>query len=60
MFDSFETQIQPEEIIPEEYEDWLNFLAKTWAPGGCEWEEDEATEEFEPGRIYWNEMAANP
>lgn len=48
MFDSFETQIQPEEIIPEEYEDWLRGL------------EEECIEEFEPGRIYWNEMAANP
>lgn len=23
-------------------------------------EEDPATYEFEPGRVYWNEMAANP
>lgn len=23
-------------------------------------EEDLATYEFEPGRVYWNEMAANP
>lgn len=108
MFDDFETQIQIEEIIPEEYEDWLDSLieehaeawlrtfaeeyAATWAPGGCEWdedegclplaskedgftlkeweqayqefydavEEDEATTEFEPGRVYWDEMAANP
>lgn len=76
MFDDFETQIQIEEIIPEEYEDWLDSLieehakvwlhtfaeeyAATWAPGGCDWEEDEATIEFEPGRVYWDEMAANP
>jgi hypothetical protein len=28
----------------------------------AEWEEedDPATYEFEPGRVYWNEMAANP
>ena len=27
MFDDFDTQIQIEEIIPEEYEDWLRFCA---------------------------------
>lgn len=27
MFDDFDTQIQAEEIIPEEYEDWLRFCA---------------------------------
>ena len=26
MFDDFDTQIQIEEIIPEEYEDWLDSL----------------------------------
>lgn len=72
MFDSFETQIQPEEIIPEEFDSlieeqaevWLHAFAKeyaaTWASDRCEWDEDEATTEFEPGRVYWNEMAANP
>ena len=28
MFDDFETQIQIEEIIPEEYEDWLESLRR--------------------------------
>ena len=27
MFDDFETQVQVEEIIPEEYEDWLRYCA---------------------------------
>ena len=27
MFDDFESQIQIEEIIPEEYEDWLRYCA---------------------------------
>ena len=27
MFDDFTTQIQIDEIIPEEYEDWLLFCA---------------------------------
>ena len=25
MFDDFDTQIQSDEIIPDEYEDWLRF-----------------------------------
>ena len=25
MFDDFDTEIQSDEIIPEEYEDWLRF-----------------------------------
>ena len=28
MFDDFDTQIQVEEIVPEEYEDWLRFCAE--------------------------------
>ena len=32
MFDDFETQVQIDEIIPEEYEDWIRF---------CESEQDE-------------------
>lgn len=34
------------------------FYDNSW----CEEEEEEdpATYEFEPGRVYWNEMAANP
>jgi hypothetical protein len=27
MFDDFETQIQCDELIPEEYEDWLKFCS---------------------------------
>lgn len=30
MFDDFDTQVQIEEIIPEEYEDWLRFCAKAY------------------------------
>ena len=31
MFDDFDTQIQIEEIIPEEYEDWLDSLIEEHA-----------------------------
>ena len=27
MFDDFDTQIQSDEIIPEEYDDWVRFCA---------------------------------
>ena len=30
MFDDFDTQIQSDEIIPEEYEDWLCFCAEQY------------------------------
>ena len=30
MFDDFDTQIQSDEIIPEEYEDWLRFCARAY------------------------------
>ena len=30
MFDDFDTQIQVEEIILEEYEDWLRFFALSY------------------------------
>ena len=33
---------------------------ETWAEWEEEEEEDPATYEFEPGRVYWNQMAANP
>ena len=29
MFDDFDVQIQSDEIIPEEYEDWLAMIGKT-------------------------------
>ena len=29
MFDDFDVQIQSDEIIPEEYEDWLATIGKT-------------------------------
>ena len=38
MFDDFDTQTQVEEIIPEEYEDWLRFCAGAY-------EASEASEE---------------
>jgi len=28
MFDDFDTEIQSDEIIPEEYEDWLRYCAE--------------------------------
>lgn len=30
MFDDFDTQIQVDEIIPEEYEDWLRICANAY------------------------------
>lgn len=52
---------------------WNNVLMARWPEQGNEdpetykfgracWEEEEdpATYEFEPGRVYWDEMAANP
>lgn len=29
-FDDFDTEIQSDEIIPEEYEDWIRFCAKAY------------------------------
>ena len=29
MFDDFDVQIQSDEIIPEEYDDWLAMIGKT-------------------------------
>ena len=29
MFDDFDVQIQSDEIVPEEYEDWLAMIEKT-------------------------------
>lgn len=50
MFDDFETQIQIDEIIPEEYEDWLESIRKEehdeWFRQFCE---DIAEERFEEG-----------
>lgn len=64
MFDDFLCEQQSDEIIPEEYEDWLRFCA-----GAYEASEEEAYDdgydeygwyEFEPGRFGWDEAAANP
>ena len=41
MFDDFDTQIQIEEIIPEEYEDWLDSLIEEHAE---KWLQDFAEE----------------
>ena len=30
MFDDFDVQIQSDEIIPEEYEDWIRFCARAY------------------------------
>ena len=42
MFDDFDTQVQIDEIIPEEYEDWLRFCA-----GAYEASEYEKYDHFE-------------
>ena len=36
MFDNFDTSIQSDEIIPEEYDDWMR-----WVYGGAFQEEEE-------------------
>lgn len=41
MFGDFETQIQIDEIIPEEYEDWLRICANAYFAS-----EDEARDHF--------------
>ena len=41
MFDDFDTQVQIEEIIPEEYEDWLDSLTEEHAE---KWLQDLAEE----------------
>ena len=41
MFDDFDTQVQIEEIIPEEYEDWLDSLIEEHAE---KWLQDLAEE----------------
>ena len=50
MFDDFETRIQIEEIIPEEYEDWLESIRNEehdeWFRQFCE---DMAQERYEEG-----------
>ena len=30
MFDDFDTQIQSDEMTPEEYEDWIRYLAEAY------------------------------
>ena len=48
MFDDFETQVQIDEIIPEEYEDWLESIHsqedESWFERFCE---EYAAERFE-------------
>ena len=48
MFDDFDTQVQIDEIIPEEYEDWLRFCAGAYEASEYEkydhFEEDEDAE----------------
>jgi hypothetical protein len=44
---------------------YIEMAERNWATNQGWWEEEEeeedsATYEFEPGRVYWNEMAANP
>ena len=49
MFDDFETQIQIDEIIPEEYEDWLESIRNEehdeWFRQFCEYIAEERYEE---------------
>lgn len=61
-YDSFEENLQVEEIIPEEYEDWLRYCA-----GAYEKSENEAHDDFEdegdwfePGRHFVSMFELNP
>ena len=66
-FDDFDTTIQSDEIIPEEYEDWLRYCARAYEASEEEkydepysaYDED-GRYEFEPGKFIWDEAAANP
>ena len=48
MIDDFDTKVQVEEIIPEEYEDWLCFCAGTYD----HFEEEDEDDCFKPGRPF--------
>lgn len=59
--DDFITGPQSEEIIPEEYEDWLRFCAGAYEASEEEkYDNEDGWYEFEPGRFGWDEAAANP
>lgn len=59
-----EEKNKDEEIVNKIFRSYKSPFISSWAPGeplpSLEEEEDPATYEFEPGRIYWDEMAANP
>jgi len=63
MFDDFDTQIHSDEVIPEEYEDWLRFCARAYEEAEYEkydhFEEDE-DDCFEPGRPFVSMFELNP
>lgn len=46
MFDNFDTQIQSDEIIPEEYEDWSRFCASAHEASEYDHFENEFDENF--------------
>lgn len=53
-----------QDAFRSDFDGYIEEAEKRWAIGLGWWEEEEeddpATYEFEPGRVYWNEMAANP
>ena len=64
MFDDFDTQIQIDEIMPEEYEDWLRFCAGAYEASEYEkydhFEEEDEDDCFEPGRPFVSMFELNP
>lgn len=51
-----------QDAFRSEFDGYIEKAETDWAIDQGWWkeEEDPATYEFEPGRVYWNEMAANP
>ena len=51
-----------QDAFRSEFDGYIEEAEKDWAIDLGWWkeEEDPATYEFEPGRVYWDEMAANP
>lgn len=51
-----------QDAFRSDFDGYIEEAEKRWATnlGWWEEEEDPATYEFEPGRVYWDEMAANP
>ena len=51
-----------QDAFRSEFDGYIEKAETDWAIdlGWWEEEEDPATYEFEPGRVYWNEMVANP